>query len=238
MVLASLGLHICQRLMVLCSGKQPSTTTERVGWANRLHSYDATNPRALATLQQLLGGFWTRGGIKLIVLACKSDPDPKRNLVDPNKAAQICQQYSAGLVPLDGGIDDPKQKQKTSFKWMCRAALESRGEVAQLPEPSGARLRKVRSRTNAAANAECQQQPRSPTTPTGLEHLTPSYSTSDRSADPSPTIADVNAFTWKSPTTTGPTPNSSPTEITSKPVTRPASEAAPKPSVTSKVVKM
>lgn len=63
----------------------------------------------------MLGGFWTRGGLKLIVVACKSNPKPQNNRVDPAQAVNICQAYSAGLVALDGGIEDSQQKYALSL---------------------------------------------------------------------------------------------------------------------------
>lgn len=75
-----------------------------------VHSYDNTNPKALAGLQQMLGGFWLRGGLKLMVLACKFNAGSQSKRVDPTQAVHLCQQYSAGLVALDGGLEDPHQK--------------------------------------------------------------------------------------------------------------------------------
>lgn len=125
--------------------------------------YDATNPKALSGLRQLLGGFWTRGGVKIIGLACKSQPKDQPNTVDPMEAVAVCQQYSAGLVPLDGGIEDPEQKQKSSFKWICRNIIEARGELSAT-DATAQRLKKSRSKVDVQTPVA-----ESPTTPSSVD---------------------------------------------------------------------
>lgn len=94
-----------------------------------LCSYDSTDHNALDSLSVLLQGFWTRGSdIPLIVLACKADPEPSQNATDPHRAASVCNVYGAGIVALDGGVDDPKRKMKESFNWIIRQIMANRGE--------------------------------------------------------------------------------------------------------------
>jgi len=89
--------------------------------------YDATDPGALDGLRTLLKAFWTRGtDMPLIVLACKADPELSRNAVDPNEAAQVCNVFGAGIVNLDGGVDDKGRKMKESFNWMVRTIMDNR----------------------------------------------------------------------------------------------------------------
>jgi hypothetical protein len=41
--------------------------------------------------------FWTRGGISLIVLACKSDKEELKNATNPLKAAELVNVYGTGI---------------------------------------------------------------------------------------------------------------------------------------------
>lgn len=95
------------------------------------NSYDSTDPRALDSLSLLLQAFWTRGSdIPLIVLACKAQPEAARNATDPNRAAAVCNIYGAGIVALDGGVEDPRKKMKESFNWVIRQIMSNRGTCA------------------------------------------------------------------------------------------------------------
>ncbi|GAA98387.1 uncharacterized protein L969DRAFT_46314 [Mixia osmundae IAM 14324] len=89
--------------------------------------YDASNPGALTGLRGLLNAFWRRGGVNLIVLACKSSPIESQNAVLPMRAAEMCTVYGAGIVQLDGGLADPSKKTRNSFGWLIRSILETRG---------------------------------------------------------------------------------------------------------------
>ncbi|EGG12505.1 uncharacterized protein MELLADRAFT_101565 [Melampsora larici-populina 98AG31] len=104
-------------------------------WPKRLPSldgillcYDAMDPTALDHLRPLLHSFWTRGGISLIVLACKSNKDEKLNLTSPIKAAELVNVYGTGMIQLDGGLEDPGKKMRNSFNWIMKAIREARGE--------------------------------------------------------------------------------------------------------------
>lgn len=108
--------------------------------------YDATDANALVLLKEmlrealaslkillysdnLLDGFWMRGGTELMVLACKSLPEEGANKADPNRAAEICNVYGrAGIVQLDGGANDEGRKMRSSFMWLFRAIAEHRGK--------------------------------------------------------------------------------------------------------------
>ena len=93
--------------------------------------YDATDAHALDGLRTLLKAFWTRGSdVPLIVLACKADPELGRNATDPNEAAQACNVYGAGIVNLDGGVEDRGRKMKESFNWMVRTIMDNRKLVS------------------------------------------------------------------------------------------------------------
>ena len=75
-------------------------------------------------------GFWTRGGVHLIALATHCGPDDKPSAQQQgqgDKAAEICNIHGAGLVHLDGGVDDPNRKAKNSLQWILRKVLDSRG---------------------------------------------------------------------------------------------------------------
>lgn len=37
--------------------------------------------------------------------------------------------YGAGIVALDGGIEDAGKKMKNSFNWMIRTIMDNRGEI-------------------------------------------------------------------------------------------------------------
>ncbi|GAA5920776.1 hypothetical protein JCM1841_004185 [Sporobolomyces salmonicolor] len=101
--------------------------------------YDSTDPAALSSLSILLKAFWTRGSdVPLIVLACKavpSAPPPSssssgsQNATDPKEAAKVCNVYGAGIVTLDGGVDDPQRKTKECFNWIIRQIMDNRGEI-------------------------------------------------------------------------------------------------------------
>ncbi|KAA1090961.1 hypothetical protein PGT21_019193 [Puccinia graminis f. sp. tritici] len=90
--------------------------------------YDATDPLALDHLRPLLHSFWTRGGISLIVLACKSDKEELKNATNPLKAAELVNVYGTGMIQLDGGLEDPGKKMRNSFNWIVKAIKEARGE--------------------------------------------------------------------------------------------------------------
>ncbi|GAA5922388.1 uncharacterized protein JCM15063_003286 [Sporobolomyces koalae] len=93
--------------------------------------YDSTDPDALSSLAILLKSFWTRGSdVPLIVLACKAlAPHQGKNATDPTEAAKVCNIYGAGIVTLDGGLEDPTRKTKESFKYIIRQIMENRGEL-------------------------------------------------------------------------------------------------------------
>ncbi|KAG0150260.1 hypothetical protein CROQUDRAFT_88295 [Cronartium quercuum f. sp. fusiforme G11] len=90
--------------------------------------YDAMDPTALDDLRPLLHSFWTRGGISLIVLACKSNKDEKMNATSPLKAAELVNVYGTGMIQLDGGLEDAGKKMRNSFNWLMKAIREARGE--------------------------------------------------------------------------------------------------------------
>ncbi|BGP44775.1 hypothetical protein JCM10450v2_000589 [Rhodotorula kratochvilovae] len=103
--------------------------------------YDSTDARSLSSLSLLLKAFWTRGSdVPLIVLACKAAPlsDPGGNAIDPKEAAAICNVYGAGIVTLDGGIDDPQRKTKECFNWLIRQIMDNRGELIRPPSSASA----------------------------------------------------------------------------------------------------
>ncbi|GAA5834294.1 hypothetical protein JCM9279_004273 [Rhodotorula babjevae] len=97
--------------------------------------YDSTDPNSLDSLSLLLKAFWTRGSdVPLIVLACKAAPPTDSgaagaNATDPKAAASICNVYGAGIVTLDGGLDDPQRKTKECFNWLIRQIMDNRGEL-------------------------------------------------------------------------------------------------------------
>lgn len=129
----------CHSAKELCFG---GLTRLLLGLASKVHeltlslfllsdSYDSTDPDALGSLSVLLKAFWTRGSdVPLIVLACKAlAPDQGRNATDPTEAAKVCNIYGAGIVTLDGGLEDPSRKTKESFKYIIRQIMENRGEL-------------------------------------------------------------------------------------------------------------
>lgn len=91
--------------------------------------YDATDSLALSSLSVLLHAFWSRSSdTPLIVLACKASRDDSTLAISTNRAADICNVYGAGIVALDGGIEDPERKMKNSFNWMIREIGVNRGQ--------------------------------------------------------------------------------------------------------------
>lgn len=98
-------------------------------------SYDSTDPHALSSLSILLKAFWTRGSdVPLIVLACKSAPaGSSANATDPKDAASVCNVYGAGIVTLDGGVEDPQRKARECFNWLIRQIMNNRGEPTSSP---------------------------------------------------------------------------------------------------------
>lgn len=134
------GLPQCEGAMLWCVSVSLFASEEgRRPIASELtppapNSYDSTDPRALDSLSLLLQAFWTRGSdIPLIVLACKAQSEASLNATDPNKAAAVCNIYGAGIVALDGGVEDPKKKMKESFNWVIRQIMNNRGEFACFP---------------------------------------------------------------------------------------------------------
>lgn len=80
----------------------------------------------------MLQAFWTRGSdVPLMVLACKAQTEASLNATDPNKAAAVCNVYGAGIVSLDGGVQDSGRKMKESFNWMIRTIMDNRGGFAK-----------------------------------------------------------------------------------------------------------
>ncbi|GEM06325.1 RAS guanyl-releasing protein 1 [Rhodotorula toruloides] len=120
--------------------------------------YDASNADSLESLSTLLKAFWTRGSdVPLIVLACKSGGPsaPQADAADPRLAASICNVYGAGIVQLDGGIDDPQRKAKECFNWTIRQIMDNRGEtISSAPDlPSSIRQNSVTQGTTSFAYA-------------------------------------------------------------------------------------
>ncbi|GAA5887683.1 hypothetical protein JCM6882_001495 [Rhodosporidiobolus microsporus] len=103
--------------------------------------YDSTDPTSLTSLSTLLRAFWTRGSdVPLIVLACKASPSSTpvapgstAHQVDPKEAAAICNVFGAGIVQLDGGVEDPKRKSRECFNWLIRQIMDNRGEIPRPP---------------------------------------------------------------------------------------------------------
>lgn len=97
-----------------------------------VHSYDASDSTAFEPLTRLLQAFWERGfEAPLLVLACKAHPNPDKDAVDPNKVADMCNVYGAGIVSLAGGVKD--QKMKDAFKYVLMRMRENRGETSFYP---------------------------------------------------------------------------------------------------------
>ncbi|GAA5949678.1 hypothetical protein JCM3765_002751 [Sporobolomyces pararoseus] len=121
--------------------------------------YDSTDPDALSSLSVLLKAFWTRGSdVPLIVLACKAQPpDQGRNATDPTEAAKVCNIYGAGIVTLDGGLEDSNRKTKESFKYIIRQIMENRGEMIR--PPSAASQSPAMSRRGSAQYATTSRSP-------------------------------------------------------------------------------
>ncbi|GAA5869990.1 hypothetical protein JCM16303_001864 [Sporobolomyces ruberrimus] len=149
--------------------------------------YDSTDPDALSALSVLLKAFWTRGSeVPLIVLACKAQPpDHGRNATDPTEAAKVCNIYGAGIVTLDGGLEDPGRKTKESFKYIIRQIMENRGEMAR--PPSVASGSPAMSRRGSAQYATTSRSPFSAgTSPVPLAaYADEPYSASQQSASES-----------------------------------------------------
>ncbi|CAH7674344.1 ras guanine nucleotide exchange factor domain-containing protein [Phakopsora pachyrhizi] len=121
--------------MILSEKFMKKNDKEGLSWPKRLPPldgmllcYDAMDPNALDHLRPLLHSFWTRGGISLIVLACKSDKNEEMNATSPLKAAELVNVYGTGMIQLDGGVEDVGKKMRNSFNWIMKAIKEARGE--------------------------------------------------------------------------------------------------------------
>ena len=66
------------------------------------------------------------------MLGNKSHANPASNAADPTKISEVCVAFGAGLVQLDGGINDPHKKVKKSFRWLILDVIKSRGEKMPL----------------------------------------------------------------------------------------------------------
>ncbi|BGO96614.1 hypothetical protein NBRC10513v2_000552 [Rhodotorula toruloides] len=120
--------------------------------------YDASNANSLDSLSTLLKAFWTRGSdVPLIVLACKSGgPSASQpDAADPRLAANICNVYGAGIVQLDGGLEDPQRKAKECFNWVIRQIMDNRGEpIVSVPNsPTSSRRDSVQRGITSSAYA-------------------------------------------------------------------------------------
>ena len=68
-----------------------------------------------------------------MVLACKSKPDARANRINPNRAAEVCNVYGgAGIVQLDGGVEDEGRKMRHCFLWLFKAIMVARGALPHL----------------------------------------------------------------------------------------------------------
>ena len=132
------GLPQCEGAMLWCVSAPltlPGSREPELTSARPARSYDSTDPNSLDSLSLLLKAFWTRGSdVPLIVLACKAAPPTDSgaagaNATDPKAAASICNVYGAGIVTLDGGLDDPQRKTKECFNWLIRQIMDNRGEL-------------------------------------------------------------------------------------------------------------
>ncbi|GAA6019171.1 hypothetical protein JCM11491_001401 [Sporobolomyces phaffii] len=128
--------------------------------------YDSTDPDALSSLSVLLKAFWTRGSdVPLIVLACKAlAPEVSgggrcKNATDPTDAARVCNVYGAGIVTLDGGLDDANRKTKESFKYIIRQIMENRGEGIRPASASVASTSPATSRRGSEQYATTSRSP-------------------------------------------------------------------------------
>ncbi|KAF9270242.1 ras GEF [Marasmius fiardii PR-910] len=83
--------------------------------------YDASVESSFTPVEDLLRGYRNLQ-LPVIVLACKSDLDRR---VDPETAAEVLQQYDAGLVEVSSN-ESGKEKMKRSFDWILKAVVRDR----------------------------------------------------------------------------------------------------------------
>ncbi|KAG7099241.1 hypothetical protein E1B28_001104 [Marasmius oreades] len=83
--------------------------------------YDASVESSFTPVEDLLRGYRNLQ-LPVIVLACKSDLDRQ---VDPETAAEVLQQYDAGLVEVSSS-ESGKEKMKRSFDWILKAVVRDR----------------------------------------------------------------------------------------------------------------
>ncbi|GAA5835240.1 hypothetical protein JCM11251_006655 [Rhodosporidiobolus azoricus] len=176
--------------------------------------YDSTDPTSLTSLSTLLRSFWTRGSdVPLIVLACKapppnSPPSSGEVGVDPKEAAAICNVYGAGIVQLDGGLEDPKRKTKECFNWLIRQIMDNRGEILRPPSSASTYARPdsyVHTHSLSYSASHSASQPRAPSSPSSRRHsprtsTSALHSASSSAAPPSPADADPTATPSGGPT--------------------------------------
>ncbi|GAA6001903.1 hypothetical protein JCM10207_002371 [Rhodosporidiobolus poonsookiae] len=115
--------------------------------------YDSTDPGALHSLSVLLQAFWTRGSdVPLIVLACKAT-SAGEDAVNPKAASAVCNVYGAGIVQLDGGLEDPEKKAKLSFNFLIRQIMKNREPELERPPSSASNHSPVESRRGSLRNS-------------------------------------------------------------------------------------
>uniref|UniRef100_A0A0W0G3J5 Ras GEF n=1 Tax=Moniliophthora roreri TaxID=221103 RepID=A0A0W0G3J5_MONRR len=83
--------------------------------------YDASVESSFTPVEDLLRGYRNLQ-LPVIVIACKSDLDRQ---VDPETAAEVLQQYDAGLVEVNSG-EAGREKMKRSFDWILKAVVRDR----------------------------------------------------------------------------------------------------------------
>ncbi|KAL0571812.1 hypothetical protein V5O48_010142 [Marasmius crinis-equi] len=83
--------------------------------------YNASVEASFTPVEDLLRGYRNLQ-LPVIVLACKSDLERQ---VDPQTAAEVLQQYDAGLVEVNSS-EQGKEKMKRSFDWILKAVIRDR----------------------------------------------------------------------------------------------------------------
>ncbi|KAJ8084022.1 hypothetical protein PM082_002789 [Marasmius tenuissimus] len=83
--------------------------------------YNASLEASFTPVEDLLRGYRNLQ-LPVIVLACKSDLERQ---VDPETAAEVLQQYDAGLVEVNTS-ESGREKMKRSFDWILKAVVRDR----------------------------------------------------------------------------------------------------------------
>ncbi|KZV82406.1 hypothetical protein EXIGLDRAFT_843758 [Exidia glandulosa HHB12029] len=96
--------------------------------------YDASRTASFAPVPQLLRGYHHDArGLRIVLIACKSDVEPKA--VAPQQASDVAAPYEIGLVEISSETEVGRRKMQDCFTWLIGAVSRPRQAPTEETSP-------------------------------------------------------------------------------------------------------